>query len=298
MRTDKKAGQTKTRTERQEKLVHGWYKFSAGGASVVGLTIVVLIVLLAILAPVIAPYPEDAGAVVRFSEASKAPSAQHIMGTDIMGRDVFSRILLCLRSTLLMGVLVLCIAVPIGFMVGVIAGYYKDTWVDTVLMRIVDIFLSVPAMVLALAIAAVMEPNLRNSMIAITIMWWPWYARLTYGAVSSLRTENYIIYAELTGASIWHIIFKEFLPNVLNQIITKMTLDIGYVIIMGATLSFVGLGEQPPTPALGNMINDGVKYLPGMWWLTIFPAVTIILIVLGFNLVGDGVSNIFNVEGE
>jgi len=284
--------------ERKENIKRNWYRFAAGGAPVVGLVIVILIILLAILAPIIAPYPEDAGAVVNFADSALPPSPQHIMGTDTTGRDVFSRLLFSLKSTLLMGVLVLAISVPIGFIVGVLAGYYRDTWIETVLMRIVDIFLSVPALVLALAIAAVLEPNLRNSMIAITIMWWPWYARLTFGVVSSLRSENYITYAELTGASLGHIIVKEFLPNTLDQILTKMTLDIGYVIIMGATLSFVGLGEQPPVPALGNMINDGVKFLPDMWWLTIFPAVTIILIVLGFNLVGDGVGNIFNVEGN
>ncbi len=284
--------------ERKESIVRNWYKFSAGGASVVGLIIVIIIIILAIFAPIIAPYPEDAGAVVKFSESKLPPSSKHLMGTDTMGRDVFSRLLFSLKGTLLMGVLVLAISVPIGFIVGVLAGYYRDTWIETVLMRIVDIFLSVPALVLALAIASIMEPNLRNSMIAITIMWWPWYARLTFGVVSSLRTENYITYAELTGAGLGHIIVKEFLPNTIDQILTKMTLDIGYVIIMGATLSFAGLGEQPPIPALGNMINDGVKFLPDMWWLTIFPAVTIILIVLGFNLVGDGVGNIFNVEGN
>ncbi|MEF2805929.1 MAG: ABC transporter permease [Massilistercora timonensis] len=286
------------KAERKENLIRSWYKFSAGGVSVLGLVIVVLIIFLAVFAPVVAPYPEDAGAVVKFADSSQAPNAAHIMGTDTMGRDVFSRLLFSLRGSLLMGILVLAIAVPVGFIVGVLAGYYKDTWVETVLMRIVDIFLSVPALVLALAIAAIMEPNLKNSMIAITIMWWPWYARLSFGVVSSLRTENYIMYAELTGAKLGHIIVKEFLPNTFDQILTKMTLDMGYVIIMGATLSFVGLGEQPPAPALGNMINDGVNYLPDMWWLTIFPAVTIILIVLGFNLLGDGVGNIFNVEGK
>lgn len=286
------------KAERKEAMIKNWYKFSAGGVSVLGLAIVVLIVILAIFAPVIAPYPEDAGAVVKFAESSQAPSMQHLMGTDTMGRDVFSRLLISLRSSLLMGVLVLAIAVPVGFVVGVLAGYYKDTWIETILMRIVDIFLSVPALVLALAIAAILEPNLRNSMVAITIMWWPWYARLAFGVASSLRTENYIVYAELTGAKLSHIIFKEFLPNTFDQILTKMTLDMGYVICMGATLSFVGLGEQPPTPALGNMINDGVKFLPDMWWLAIFPAVTIIVIVLGFNLLGDGVGNIFNVEGK
>ena len=286
------------KAERKEAMIKNWYKFSAGGVSVLGLAIVVLIVILAIFAPVIAPYPEDAGAVVKFAESSQAPSMQHLMGTDTMGRDVFSRLLISLRSSLLMGVLVLAIAVPVGFVVGVLAGYYKDTWIETVLMRIVDIFLSVPALVLALAIAAILEPNLRNSMVAITIMWWPWYARLAFGVASSRRTANYIVYAELTGAKLSHIIFKEFLPNTFDQILTKMTLDMGYVICMGATLSFVGLGEQPPTPALGNMINDGVKFLPDMWWLAIFPAVTIIVIVLGFNLLGDGVGNIFHVEGK
>ncbi len=257
------------RAEQKETMIKNWYKFSAGGVSVLGLAIVLLIILLAVFAPVIAPYPEDAGAVVKFSESSLAPSMQHLMGTDTMGRDVFSRLLISLRSSLLMGILVLAIAVPVGFVVGVLAGYFKDTWIETVLMRIVDIFLSVPALVLALAIAAILEPNLKNSMIAITIMWWPWYARLSFGVASSLRTENYIVYAELTGAKLSHIVFKEFLPNTFDQILTKMTLDMGYVICMGATLSFVGLGEQPPTPALGNMINDGVKFLPDMWWLAI-----------------------------
>ena len=178
------------KAERKEAMIKNWYKFSAGGVSVIGLAIVLLIILLAVFAPVIAPYPEDAGAVVKFAESSQAPSMEHIMGTDTMGRDVFSRLLISLRGSLLMGVLVLAIAVPVGFVVGVLAGYYKDTWVETVLMRIVDIFLSVPALVLALAIAAILEPNLRNSMIAITIMWWPWYARLSFGVASSLRTDR------------------------------------------------------------------------------------------------------------
>lgn len=286
------------KAERKETWIQNWYKFAAGKVSVLGLAIVLLIVLLAIFAPVIAPYPEDAGPVVKFEESSQPPGAQHLMGTDTMGWDVFSRLLISLRSSLLMGVLVLAIAVPVGFVVGVLAGYFKDTWIETILMRIVDIFLSVPALVLALAIAAILEPNLKNSMVAITIMWWPWYARLSFGVASSLRTENYIVYAELTGAKLSHIVLKEFLPNTFDQILTKMTLDMGYVICMGATLSFVGLGEQPPTPALGNMINDGVKFLPDMWWLAVFPAVAIIVIVLGFNLLGDGVGNIFNVEGK
>lgn len=280
-----------------DSLKRVWHRYSRNKMSVAGLIIVVLVILLAIFAPVIAPYPEHIGAFVDFGNASQPPSAQHILGTDTVGRDIFSRLIFCLRSTLMMSVIVLSIAAPVGFMVGVVAGYLKGTFIDSLLMRITDIFLSIPPLVLALAIASVLEPNLKNSMLAITVMWWPWYARLAYGIASSLRQENYIVYAELTGAKLPYIIFKEFLPNCISPVLTKMTLDIGYVIIMGATLSFAGLGEQPPAPALGNMISEGVKYLPEMWWLTIFPALTIVIIVLGFNLFGDGVSSIFDLEG-
>ena len=244
------------------------------------------------------PYPEHIGAFTDFASASLPPSAEHLCGTDLMGRDLFSRIIGSFNNTLIMGVLVLIISVPVGFIIGVVAGYNKGRMIDTVLMRITDIFLSIPALVLAMAIASVMEPNLTNSMLAITIMWWPWYARLSYGVASTLRTENYIIYAELTGASLPHIIFKEILPNCLSSVLTKMTLDMGYVIIMGATLSYAGLGEQAPAPALGSMISSGVKYMPDQWWLTVFPALAIILIVLGFNLMGDGISNMLGTEAN
>ena len=281
-----------------ETLKRVWYRYSSNKMSVVGLVIVVTVVTLAVFAPMVSPYPKHAGVFVDFANASKPPSWTHLLGTDTVGRDIFSRLLFCLRSTLMMSVIVLSIAAPVGFMVGVVAGYMKGTFVDSLLMRITDIFLSIPPLVLALAIASVLEPNLKNSMLAITVMWWPWYARLAYGIASSLRQENYIVYAELTGAKLPYIIFKEFLPNCVSPVLTKMTLDIGYVIIMGATLSFAGLGEQAPAPALGNMISEGVQYLPNMWWLTLFPAVTIVVIVLGFNLFGDGISNVFSLDGE
>ena len=270
-------------------------KFVKRKPAVISLFFILFLVVIAIIGPYITPY--DAS-TPDYMALLQGPSSTHIWGTDEFGRDVFSRLLAGTRLSLGVALSSVVIGTALGVILGVLAGYYKDTWIETVLMRIVDIFLSVPALVLALAIAAILEPNLRNSMIAITIMWWPWYARLSFGVASSLRTENYIVYAELTGAKLSHIIFKEFLPNTFDQILTKMTLDMGYVICMGATLSFVGLGEQPPTPALGNMINDGVKFLPDMWWLAIFPAATIIIIVLGFNLLGDGVGNIFNVEGK
>ncbi|MDR1020829.1 MAG: ABC transporter permease [Synergistaceae bacterium] len=280
----------------KETLKRSWLKYSESKITVLGLAIVAGFVFLALLGERIVPYPEHIGSFVDFANASGAPSGAHPFGTDLIGRDVLSRIVGSFRNTLLMGVIVLCISAPIGFMVGVIAGYNKGKPVDTVLMRLTDIFLAIPPLVLALAIASVLEPNMTNSMLAITVMWWPWYARLAYGVSSSLRTENYIIYAELTGVKLPHIIFREILPNCLSSMLTKMTLDMGYVIIMGATLSYAGLGEQAPKPALGSMISQGVKYMPEQWWLTVFPAIAIIVLVLGFNLFGDGISNMLGTD--
>lgn len=279
-----------------EELKRNWRKFSESKISVVGLVIAIVFLFLAFFGRYLVPYPEHIGPYVDFARASLSPSSKFLCGTDVMGRDIFSRIIGAFRNTLIMGVMVLCISAPVGFMVGVIAGYNRGKPIDTILMRITDIFLAIPPLILALAIASVLEPNLTNSMLAITVMWWPWYARLSYGVTSSLRTENYIIYAELVGAKLPHIIFKEILPNCLSAILTKMTLDMGYVIIMGATLSFAGMGEQAPKPALGSMISSGIKYMPAQWWFTIFPAITIILIVLGFNLLGDGISNMLGTE--
>lgn len=279
-----------------EELKRNWRKFSESKISVVGLVIAIVFLFLAFFGRYLVPYPEHIGPYVDFAKASLSPSSQFLFGTDVMGRDIFSRIIGAFRNTLFMGVMVLCISAPVGFMVGVIAGYNRGKPIDTILMRITDIFLAIPPLILALAIASVLEPNLTNSMLAITVMWWPWYARLSYGVTSSLRTENYIIYAELVGAKLPHIIFKEILPNCLSAILTKMTLDMGYVIIMAATLSFAGLGEQAPKPALGSMISSGIKYMPAQWWFTIFPAITIILIVLGFNLLGDGISSMLGTE--
>ncbi len=278
------------------ELKRNWLKFSESKISIIGLIIVTAFIILAIFGKYLVPYPEHIGSYVDFANANLPPSSKYLFGTDLMGRDILSRIIGAFRNTLLMGVVVLFVSAPVGFMVGVIAGYNKGTLIDTILMRFTDIFLAIPPLVLALAIAAVLEPNLTNSMLAVTVMWWPWYARLSYGVSSSLKSENYIIYAELAGAKLPHIIFKEILPNCLSAVLTKMTLDMGYVIIMGATLSFAGLGEQAPNPALGSMLATGVRYMPDQWWFTIFPALSIVLIVLGFNLLGDGISNMLGTE--
>jgi peptide/nickel transport system permease protein len=272
----------------REKYGRLWYKFSRKKLSVAGLAVIVAMVLLAIFAPLVAPFPGHAGPFVDLIKGAQAPSAAHPFGTDIYGRDILSRIFFAVRPALLTGIAVLAIVVPIGTVLGLIAGYAAGRLADTIIMRITDIFLGLPPLILALAISSVLEPNLFNSMVAVSIAFWPWYARLVYGMVTSVRNEYYIRSAELMGETKAHILFREILPNCISPIFTKVTLDFGWVIILSASLSFVGLGEQPPTPSLGTMVAEGSRYLPDQWWTAVFPALAIVLLVLGFNLVGDG----------
>ncbi|MGQ9622114.1 MAG: ABC transporter permease [Candidatus Caldatribacteriaceae bacterium] len=281
---------------RRTKIGRWWYKFSQNPLSVVGLVIVIMVVFCAVFASWVAPYPEHAGPYVNYNKANQPPSLSHPFGTDVFGRDVLSRVIFAFRSSLLMGVVVLAMVVPVGVTLGLLAGYFKESWIDILIMRITDIFLSVPPLILALAITSVLKPNLTNAMIAVSVMWWPWYTRLVYGMATSLRNEYFVQSAELIGAGKFHILFREILPNCVSTILTKMTLDMGWVILIGAALSFVGLGEQPPKPALGTMVADGAKYLPEYWWISVFPGLAIMLIVLGFNLLGDGIGDLFSLE--
>lgn len=281
---------------RIQSLKRLWYKFSRNPMSVVGLVLVIFITVCAVFAPQIAPYPRHAGAFVDYSVGASPPSSKYLLGTDVFGRDILSRIMFAYRGALITGVGVLAIVVPLGIVLGLLAGYMRGTWVDIVIMRITDIFLALPPLILALAVCAILKPTLFNSMMAVCVSWWPWYTRLQYGMAGSLRNEFYVKAAELVGASKAHIMFREILPNCLSPIFTKMTLDMGWVILTGASLSFVGMGEQPPKAALGTMVSDGAKYLPDLWWIAVFPAIAIMLVVLGFNLLGDGVKDMLSTE--
>ncbi|HIP99351.1 TPA: ABC transporter permease [Candidatus Bipolaricaulota bacterium] len=281
---------------RWDTFKRGWYKFSKNPVSVVGLFFVVAVSFLAVFAPFVAPYPEHAGRFVNFSEASQPPSLQHPFGTDVFGRDILSRVFFGFRYSLMMGVVVLVLVVPPGVVLGLVAGYWRGTWIDMVIMRVTDVFLAVPPLILALAVCSVLTPSVFNAMMAVSLMWWPWYARLVYGLASSLRNEFFVQAAEVAGASRPHILFREILPNCVSSIFTKMSLDMGWVILIGSALSFVGLGAQPPTPDLGTMVADGAKYLPDQWWIAIFPALAIMITVLGFNLIGDGFRDLFALE--
>lgn len=274
----------------------GYYKFTRNRFSVIGLSLVLIVIFLAIFAPFIAPYPQHASSYVNFKQTNKPPSWQHFCGTDLVGRDVFSRIIFAYRYSLVLALTVLALVVPPGILLGLIAGYYHGTWVDYTIMRITDVFLAVPPLILALAVTSVLGPSMTNAMMAVSLMWWPWYVRLVYGLVSSLRNETYVHSAQVIGASRFHILWREILPNCMSSVFTKMSLDVGWVIMVGAALSFVGLGAQSPTPDLGSMISDGAAFLPDSWWMSMFPSIGVLIAVLGFNLLGDGLRDLFALE--
>jgi peptide/nickel transport system permease protein len=275
-----------------------WYRFSRSPLSTIGLVISVATVIIAFAAPFVAPYPQHAGLFTDFPHALQPPGSTYLFGSDEFGRDVLSRIIFGFRYSLMMAGVVLALVVPPGVILGLIAGYYRGTWIDTLIMRVADMFIAVPPLVLALSIAAVLTPGVFNAMMAVSLMWWPWYTRLTYNTVSAMRNEYFVQASEVMGASSSHTIFSEILPNCLGPILTKVTLDVGWVILLGSALSFVGLGAQPPTPDLGTMVAEGGQYLRQAWWLTIFPAMAITLIILAFNLLGDGIRDIFVEEAK
>jgi peptide/nickel transport system permease protein len=263
--------------------------------SLLGAALVAAVVLSAVFADLIAPFPMHRGAVVDFANFNRAPEWPYLFGTDLVGRDLFSRILYAYRLSLILGAVVLAIAVPIGVTIGLAAGYLGG-WTETLLMRLTDVFLSIPPLVLAMSIMGLLEPTLTNGMLAVTAMWWPWYTRLVYNLTRAEKEEGYVLAAEIIGASRLHVMFREILPNCVPSILTKMTLDLGFVILIASSLSFLGLGVQPPTPDLGSMVADGAKYLPDSWWLTVFPGLAILVAVFGFNLLGDALREILGVD--
>ena len=278
---------------KSENVRRGWYNYSRNFFSVLGIVIVLLIVFVAIFANYISPSPESAGVYVNFKEANQPPSLSHICGTDEIGRDILSRIFFGFRISLYMVIIVLSVVVPLGVTMGLIAGYFNNTFMETLIMRITDMFLAVPSLLLALVICSILTPNTTNAMIAISVSWWPWYCRIVYGVTTSLKGEAYVLAAEVEGASYKHILFKEILPNCLPTILTKMTLDAGLIILTGATISFVGLGAQPPIPELGSMISNGCKFLPDQWWISLTPALAVVIIIMAFNFIGDGLVDMF-----
>ncbi len=254
-------------------------------STICGMILVLAFFIMAILGPYLAPsdpYKID------FTMRLKAPSPKNPFGTDEYGRDLLSRILYGARVSLVVGVTTLAICVPIGVVLGLIAGYFGGI-IDEIIMRLTDIFLAFPALVLAMALSVAMGSGLMTVMIALAIVWWPAYVRLTRGQVLTVRENLFIEAAKAMGVSNFWIILKHILPNAISPIIVMATMDMGAVILTAAALSFIGLGAQPPTPEWGRLVADGQPYFPECWWYVFFPGMAIFLTVLGFNLLGDGI---------
>jgi len=258
----------------------------------IGSSAVFLLALIALLAPLIVPFPQDT-IETHIEERFQSPSTRHFFGTDELGRDVFSRVLYGTRISLRVGAIAIGLALAIGVPLGVVAGY-AGGMLDEVIMRITDVFLSFPPLLLAMAISSLLGPNLTNAMIAIAIAWWPWYTRLLRSEAISVRERDYVQAARAMGASQGKIVFRHVLPNCLTPIIIQASMDFGSIILTSAALSFLGLGAQPPTPEWGLMVSTGRTYFLTNWWIVTFPGLAIFTAVLSFNLVGDGLREILD----
>lgn len=282
-----------TRLPVQDNWRRGVRRFRSNALSMVGISVLAVILLIAILAPYIVPFPEDAAGTMRALERLKPPGAPYWFGTDNVGRDIFSRLLMGTGLALQVGTVIIVLASVIGVTIGATAGYVGG-WVDDLLMRITDIFLTVPALVLAIAVTAALGKGMVNVMIGIALVWWPGFARLTRSLVLGLREELFVEAARSIGVGHRRILFSHILPNTLSPIIVKMSTDFGFAVLTAAALGFIGLGAQPPTPEWGAMINDGRDYFPDKWWVSTFPGMAIFFMVFSWNLLGDGVRDLLD----
>ncbi len=258
--------------------------------SLSGLLIIVSLVLLAILAPYISPYDPYATDPL---QKLQPPSWKHLMGTDGLGRDILSRVLYGTRISLWIAILILITAGVFGTVVGIVAGY-AGGFVDNLLMRVTDIFMAFPRLILAMAIAAALGPSLTNVVIAISFGAWTVFARLARSKALAVREEDFVEAARALGASNLRILFKHILPMALSPVIIQGTLSMGGIILTAAGLGFLGFGAQPPTPEWGVMVSDGRNFMPHGWWVSTFPGLAIMITVLGFNLLGDGIRDILD----
>jgi peptide/nickel transport system permease protein len=282
---------TLRRTARFEELSLMLQAFRRDPLAVASLAVIILCILGAILAPVLTPYPEQGRGVPNILEKFQPPSRAHPLGTDNLGRDVWARILFGARSSLSIGFLVVFTASLIGIPLGAVAGYFGG-WLDDLIMRITDMFLAFPPLLLAIAIAAALGPSFTNSMIAIAFTWWPWYARLVRAQTLSLREQYFIEAARSIGVSDLTIITQHVLPNVLTPVLVQATMDIGSAILTGTAISFIGLGVQPPTADWGEMISTGRIYFIERSWFAGSAGAAIFLVTLAFNLLGDAVRDV------
>jgi peptide/nickel transport system permease protein len=255
--------------------------------------VLVLFILMAIFAFWIAPDPEEGAGKTNVANTMLAPSVEHPFGTDRLGRDMLSRVIMGARPALIVPIGVVAFAVLLGAPLGAIAGY-KGGWIDETIMRITDLFLAFPSLLLAMAIVSALGRGLGNAAIALIVSWWPWYTRLVRGVTISLRRRYFVEAAQAVGVSDWIIILRHILPNTISPILVQATVDMGIVIIAMGGLAFLGLGTQPPNPDWGLMVNEGRDFILNQWWIASFPGLAIFIVVLAFNLLGDTLRDIFD----
>jgi peptide/nickel transport system permease protein len=265
-------------------------KLLANPLVLLGFIIITSILILALIAPFIAPYDPDA---IDVKAILLSPSTHHLMGTDGLGRDVFSRMLYGSRISLMVGFVAVGISTAIGIVLGAIAGFYRG-WVDTIIMRIVDVMLSIPTFFLILAVIAFLTPSIWNIMIVIGLTSWMGVTRLVRAEFLSLRNREFVLAAQTLGAKDARLIFTHLLPNSLTPIIVSSILGIASAVLVESGLSFLGLGVQAPQASWGNILTDGKEYIQFAWWLSLFPGLAILITVLGYNLLGDGLRDAYN----
>lgn len=257
------------------------------------LLFLVFLAIIAILAPLIVPYPEHIASSVNPSAKLIKPCQQYFFGTDELGRDIFSRVVYGTRISLGASILAVFFSVVVGMTLGVIAGSLGG-WIDSLIMRITDMFLSFPPLLLAITIAAFAGPSLTNALVAIVVSWWPWYARIVRGQAISLKERQFVRASKAIGTKQRRIIFTHILPNCIAPVIVQASMDFGGIILTLASLSFLGLGAQAPLPEWGLMINTSKNYFLNAWWYSVFPGAAIFFTVLAFNLLGDGLREILD----
>ncbi|HMU48534.1 MAG TPA: ABC transporter permease [Geminicoccaceae bacterium] len=267
-----------------------WLALRSNPLAMIGLAVIVACVLLSLFAPLLAPYDP---AAQNLSARLARPSAEHLFGTDELGRDILSRILYGGRVTLGMVVTVVVLVAPIGLAVGCVAGYFGG-WVDTLLMRVTDVFLAFPRLILALAFVAALKPGVQSAVLAIALTAWPPYARIARAETLTVRNADFIAACRLTGASRWRIVARHITPMCVPSLIVRVTLDMSSIIITAASLGFLGMGAQPPSPEWGAMIATAKQYLLQQWWVAVAPCIAILLTSLAFNFLGDGLRDVLD----
>jgi len=270
-----------------------WY-FLGDPLALIAFVVLLLIVLLAIFAPLITPYADQGLGATSIIDKLLPPSVEHPFGTDELGRDILARVLFGARTALIAGLSIVFVGVFIGTTLGATAGYIGG-WVDEVIMRITDVFLAFPPLLLAMTVAVVLHPSLENSILAISITWWPWYARLARGQAVSVRERAYVKAARGIGVNHPTVIVRHVMPNILTPISVQAMLDLGAAILTVTALSFIGLGVPQPIADWGAMISEGRIYVQtGRWWVPTFPGIALFITIMAFNLVGDAIQAVTN----